>query len=371
MVPQDGTQSVRLDFINNILVEERTGAQPHPEDAIFDGAVAASQALQSLLYVIKNPGSVTIKWDGFPALIFGRMRDGRFTVQDKYMFDAKFFADSPAKWQEYDQQKKSGKTRPDLYAKLGNIWRGLEEAVGSSTGFFWGDLLWYTKLEPVNSMYSFKPNVVEYHIPANTPLGQQIGRSVGGIVVHQYFADDSSKPAQWNGQGLKQNGSVVILTPSAGVKFKLDEPVQLTKAANVAIKQYGNVAEQFLSGLPGVVRQALQKYMNKKITGQTNEELVAWLEHNVSGKQYKFLVGENYGGYLYRNEKGLKALFAIWNAMYALKINLATQLEGQVQGIQQFVNGKPQGEGFVFNTPQGLVKLVNRGTFSAALFAKE
>lgn len=362
---------MRLDFINDILIEERTGAQPHPEDAIFDGAAAAKQALQSMQYVIKNPGSVTIKWDGFPALIFGRMPDGRFTVQDKYMFDHKFFADSPARWQEYDQTKKSGKTRPDLYAKLGNIWRGLEEAVGTSTGFFWGDLLWWQKLKPTNGVYVFKPNVVEYHIPAKSTLGQQIGQSVGGVVVHQYFADDSAKSAQWNGQGLKQNGSVVILTPSAGIKFKLNDPVQLTKGATAAINQYSNIVEQFLTGLPGVVRQAIQKYMNKKITGQTNEELVPWLEHNVSGKQYKFLVGENYGGYLYRNEKGLKALFAIWNAVYALKVNLADQLEGQVQGIQQFVNGKQQGEGFVFNTPQGLVKLVNRGTFSAALFAKE
>jgi Family of unknown function (DUF6267) len=362
---------VRLDFINTILVEERTGAQPHPEDAIFDGAAAAKQAVQALQYVIKNPGSVTIKFDGFPAIIFGRIPDGRFTIQDKYMFDNKFFADSPAKWQEYDQQKRSGRTRPDLYAKLANIWTGLEQAVGSSTGFFWGDLLWWDQLKPQSGMYIFKPNVVEYRVPAKSGLGQEIGRSVGGVVVHQYFADASSKPAQWNGQGLTRNGSVVILTPSAGIQFKLNDPVQLTKAATATVNQYSNLAEKFLDGLPGVVRQALQKYCNKKITGQTNEEIVPWLEQNVSGKQYKFLVGENYSGYLYRNEKGLKALFAIWNAVYALKVNLVEQLEGQVQGIQQFVNGKQQGEGFVFNTPQGLVKLVNRGTFSAALFAKE
>ena len=131
------------------------------------------------------------------------------------------------------------------------------------------------------------------------------------------------------------------------------------------------MAEKFLAGLPDVVKQALQKYCNKKITGQTNEEIVPWLEKNVSGKQYKFLVGENYGGYLYQNENGLKAVFDIWNKIYALKVNLADQLEGQVQGIKQSVNGKPAGEGFVFNTPTGLVKLVNRGTFSAALFAKE
>jgi hypothetical protein len=361
---------MRLDFISQIT-EARVGGQAHPEDSIFDGATAAKQALQALQFVIKNPQSVTIKFDGFPALIFGRLPDGRFTVQDKYMFDSKYFADSPKKWEEYDLQKKSGKTRPDLYAKLGNIWRGLEEAVGSSAGFFWGDLLWWDQLKPVNGMFAFKPNVVEYHIPANSALGQQIARSVGGIVVHQYYPDANSQPAQWNGQGLKRDGAVVVLTPNAGIKFKLNDPVQLTKAATNAVNQYGNLAEKFLSGMDGVARQAIQKYMNKKITGQTNQELVDWLQANVSAKQYKILVGDNMGGYIHRQEKGLTALFNVWNSIYALKVNLADQLEQQVQGIKQSVNGKPAGEGFVFNTPQGLVKLVNRGTFSAALFAKE
>jgi hypothetical protein len=191
------------------------------------------------------------------------------------------------------------------------------------------------------------------------------------MVVHQYYADANAQPTQWNGQGLERNGPVVILTPTAGIQFKLNDPVQLTKAAGVSVSQYGNLAEKFLNGMDGVARQALQKYMNKKITGQTNEELVDWLKANVSAKQYKTLVGDNQGGYLYRQEKGLRALFTIWNAIYALKVNLADQLEQQVQGIKQSVNGKPAGEGFVFNTPQGLIKLVNRGTFSAALFAKE
>lgn len=362
---------MRLDFITNILVEARTGAQPHPEDAIFDGAQAAQQALASLLYVIKNPGSITVKWDGFPALIFGRTRDGRFTVQDKYMFDNKVFADSPQVWQQYDSQKRSGTLRPDLYKKLANIWSGLEQAVGNSPGFFWGDLLWSEPITPKNGMFVFKPNVVEYHIPAKSQLGQQIAGRVGGIVVHQYFADDSAQPQQWNGKGLARDGAVTVLTPSAGVQFKLNEPVQEVKNATAAVKQYGNLAEGFLSGMDGVARQAIQKYTNKKITGQTNEELVDWLKTNVSAKQYRILVGDNFDGYLYQNEKGLAALFKVWNSVYALKVNLVSQLEQQVQGIQQFVNGQPQGEGFVFNTPQGLVKLVNRGTFSAALFAKE
>lgn len=360
---------MKLDFIQ-MLTEARAGGQPHPEDSIFDGSAAAKQAVESLHYVIKNPGSVTIKWDGFPALIFGRLPDGRFTVQDKYMFESKFFADSPKKWEEYDLQKKSARTRPDLYAKLANIWKGLDEAVGSSPGFFWGDLLWWQQLAPVNGMFVFKPNVVEYHVPAKSHLGIQIGKSVGGLVVHQYFADDNAKPTQWNGQGLKRDGSVIILTPSAGITFTLDDPVQLSKAATNAVNQYGSLVDQFLGGLDNVALQALQKYTNKRITGQTNEDIADWLKTNVSGKQYAKLIGEDGNGYLVQNQKGLNGLFEIWNTIYAFKVNLSQQLEKQVQGVQQFVNGKPQGEGFVFNTPHGLVKLVNRGTFSAALFSK-
>jgi hypothetical protein len=59
--------------------------------------------------------------------------------------------------------------------------------------------------------------------------------------------------------------------------------------------------------------------------------------------------------------------FAIAN----LKNSLADQLEQQVQGVEQSINDRPGGEGFVFNTPNGLVKLVNRGGFSAAHFGKK
>lgn len=358
-----------MEFIRQILVEERMGAQPHPEDSIFDGATAASQAVDALKSVISNPGSLTIKWDGFPALVFGRLPDGTFTVQDKYMYDKKFFARSPADWEKYDANKSSGTMRPDLYMKLQNIWRGLEEAVGSSTGFFWGDLLWWQPLRPIKGMYVFKPNEVEYHIPANSSIGQMIAGRQGGIVVHQYFADSNSKPAQWNGQGLKIDGPVSILLPNAGIKFKLNDPVRLTKTAEIAVRQYGPAAEKFLSGVEGVARKAIQKYFNHKITGQTTQELPEWLQGQVSGKQYLKLVGENYGGYLYRNEKGWNALRQVWNGIYQLKLGLLEQLEQQVQGMQQFVQGHPAGEGFVFNTPHGLVKLVNRGVFSRALFA--
>ncbi len=76
-------------------------------------------------------------------------------------------------------------------------------------------------------------------------------------------------------------------------------------------------------------------------------------------------------GYLVKNKKQLDALMNLYFAIANLKNSLAAQLEQQVQGVEQSINDRPGGEGFVFNTPNGLVKLVNRGGFSAAHFGKK
>lgn len=358
---------MKLDFITT-LFEDRAGAQPHPEDSVFDGSAAAQQALANLVNVIKNPASVTIKWDGFPAIVFGRTANSQLAVMDKYMYDAKFFAVSPQDWQKWDSQKASGKLRADLYTKLSNIWAGLDQAVGSSPGFFWGDLMWFNQLPVAENKLVFKPNKVEYRIPVTSQLGQRIKNSVGGVAVHQYFADEKSPPQQWNGKGLELYGPVAILTPNMGINFKLSDPHGAIKVAKAALAK-GAQADQFLAGLDNPAKLALLKYLNQRARGNTTDPLATWLQAgNVSGKQYKILVGdEESPGYLSTNKDGLEALMNAWWALYNLKYELTKELESQVQGVEQYVNGKQQGEGFVYQTPQGLAKLVDKGGFNPKL----
>jgi hypothetical protein len=365
---------MELNFINEVLLEVKAAPArtPHPEDAIFDGTAVAERMVAALGSVIADPGSLTIKWDGFPALIFGRTPEGKLTVMDKYMFDKpseQGRATSPEAWVEYDRNR--GKNRTDLYQRIANIWSGLDQAVGRVPGYFWGDLLWSEPLKATKGVFAFKPNVVEYHIPVKSSLGQQIAGKVGGIVVHTYLADETAKPQPWNGQGLAFDAPVAILTPSANIKFTLDDPVQLHKAATSTLRKYATVADSFLAGLDDKGRVALKQYANKKITGQTHEELSDWLlSANITQKLRKFLLGENQDGYLYQHINGVAAVFAIWNAVYAFKVNLTEQLEKQVAGIGQYVNGQAAGEGFVFSTPEGPVKLVQRTVFGQALFAR-
>jgi Family of unknown function (DUF6267) len=372
------SEVVKFGFVNS-LNEDVTARTPHPEDSIFDGSAAALTALTALGGVIANPNKVTIKWDGYPALIFGRSPDGKLVVVDKYMFKKNIMATSPQQWIDYDQQKNPNNMRTDLYKKLAVMWRGLD-AVVKGQGFFWGDLLWAGKPSAISGNFVFKPNTVEYRIPLQSDIGRLIASSNGGIVVHQHFSDFGGQPSLWDGEGLQNTtGGVAIINPSLGIKFTLNDPVQLSRGAASAVRKYGTAVDDLFVSIPAGTRAVLKTYFNKLITGQTTDNVQVWMKANASPTQYDSMVGDDYSGVLFskngegetHESVGYTGLKAIWNSIYMYKLNLAKQLESQVQGVQQVVDGQSGGEGFVFPSQHGLFKLVNRGQFSKALFAQQ
>ena len=255
-------------------------------------------------------------------------------------------------------------------------------------GFYWGDLMWAGELTPQGGNYVFKPNLVQYTVPANSELGKTIPGKTGGIVVHQQFASLGDQQAQpWNGQGLQNvQGGVDIISPNVGITFSLKSPNNLINAAKQAVSAYGTAVDQLLNSLPGSTRAQIQTYFNQRIIGGTTLSMPNWMKTKSSAKQYSELVSgnpdangqynartNNLPGKLYTLDNSNRpvpsqahlGLLAIWNAIYNLKLNLAQQLEQQVKGLGQSTAGSSEGEGFVVPTPTGLVKLVNRGVFSA------
>ena len=354
---------MKLEFIDNLFEANEGPRIAHPEDTIFDGSATAAKYVAALNEVVANPGAISIKWDGGIALVFGRNAQGQFFCADKYMPNKGVLPTSPEQWVEYDSNR--GANRLDLYAKIKAIWTGLEASV-VDVGTYKGDLMAVGKeIKNDGKMIAFSPTTVEYRVPVDSNVGKLIAGKIAIIAVHQMNG------APWDGKsGLVNAGKVAILTPTAGIKFKLNDPVQLSGGASTAVKQYGKIVDAFLGGMDGVAQAAIKKYFNQKITGQTGEEIEIWLQKTVRVKQFKLLVGDNKGGYLYRNSKGYNGLKKIWNAIYQFKVNLAAQLEPQVKGFEQWTGGQQAGEGFVVNTSMGLIKLVNRGVFGQAHFIK-
>ena len=356
---------MRLDFIQTLFEADASPRIPHPEDSIFNGSAEAARYIAGLKEVIAKPGEVSIKWDGGIALVFGYTPAGEFFINDKYMPDG-YFAKSPNDWQVYDTTIKKSKTaRPDLYTKLELIWEGLKADV-TARAVFKGDLMAVGKEIKTNgNMFIFSPTTVEYRVPLDSSVGKLIAGKVGIIAVHQMNG------TPWDGKsGMSNAGNVAVLSPTAGIVFKLNTPVQLVNAADSALAKNGILADQFLNGITGVARDAIKQYFNKKITAQTSDTINDWLRTNAPA-QYKKLVGDDKSGYLYADQDGYEALKNIWNNIYALKTNLAAQLEPQVEDFEQWTGGQKAGEGFVFTSKTaGMIKLVNRGVFGAAHFNK-
>jgi hypothetical protein len=355
-----------VDFLFENKIDSSNPRIPHPEDTIFSGSSAAAQAVADIENIIQNPQYITIKWDGGIALYFGRDNNGNFFIADKYMYPKGILPTSIEQWIEYDRSKPRGSPRLDLPEKLQAIWQGLETAVGNTTGVFMGDLMHTGELPIEDGNYVFEPTTVQYHIPVKSPMGTLISGKRGIVVVHKY----NDQP--WDGKtGLTNSGDVAIISPTAGNSFRLNQPTQLLKAANSSIQKMGPSADKFLSGLGTKVgSDTLKTYFNKRITGQTESSVEDYLRAYPA--QFKKLVGDNRGGYIYRNEQGYAALETIWNNIYRLKLDLVNQLNSQVKGFTQTVAGRPGGEGFVFPSSNGLLKLVNRGVdgFGGTHFAR-
>ena len=370
-----------LEFIQNIEGFDKGSTHiEHPEDLVFtNGYKGANGAFQALNAVIAQPKNVTIKWDGYPALIFGRNHDGQLLVVDKHMFNKKDGsgrnATSVEKFIAYDQARNVN--RGDLYQQLAKLWPQFEAAVPQNArGYYWGDLLWTGRPVIRNGEYTFQPNTVQYHIPVTSDLGQRISKSGGGIIVHQYFSDFDSPAQVLTGTGeLNISGSMCIMTSAMNDNVVLRSPVQLEKQAAAAIKAYGaavdalidpiNLASIKCTNLP----QLMKTYINSKVRGETRS-FYDWVPEKLSGPKLQRLIGDGNSGYLHQNSEGVDGAMAIHAAMAAVKNSIVQQLDAQQKTIKATVNNKLGGEGYVVNSPIGLIKLVNRALFSAANFAK-
>jgi hypothetical protein len=166
----------------------------HLEDLVFrKGSRGAAEALSILDQAAASPGTTTsVKWDGIPAVYFGRKPDtGEFVLTDGSGFEAKGYdglATSPRMMADI-QNTRAG-DRSALIQTYARLFPVLEAALPANfRGYVQGDLLYQTTPPLEAGNYVFKPNTVQYRIPAKSSLGQRIGNSEIGIAMHTMYSD--------------------------------------------------------------------------------------------------------------------------------------------------------------------------------------
>jgi hypothetical protein len=385
--------AVLRDKVNKIsAITEDKGHLDHPEDLIFlGGSEGANRALQAAIATVKNPKTVTIKWDGYPALIFGRNSRGQFSIMDKHMFNKKDGSGrqvfSPEQFVQYDQAR--GVDRSGLHSLMAEIWPGLKSASSGGKGYYWGDLLFSQTLQEQNGMYTFKanPKGIAYKVVVDSDLGRLMTGKQAGIAVHQYLdpnamTTDDATPLNGSIGQLKNNSNVAIVPSAMPITPKIKLDTSMAKDVTNAISKYGAIVDQFMDNAPqarNTFNQLFTVFINKRIVeGNLNDLAQGFMDfvkaRPMTESMKKKLLGYTtldpatkkevlVPGYLQQNTEAIKGAFTIWVEMYKLKMSIVEQLnkaarESPVKGYLD--DGTETHEGFVSN---GL-KFVDRMGFS-------
>jgi hypothetical protein len=229
-------------------------------------------------------------------------------------------------------------------------------------GYVQGDLL-YTEQPPEQSgAYVFKPNFIEYRIPASSKLGQAIGQSEVGIAVHTRYAAPDSEPVAIKHVNLDPVPGLLVIEPTvkdiknvSPNRKLVQELSQLVRSQGAAIDQLFNPAElrtAQITDLPALCK----RYINSRIhTDYSNllSDFGPWLQGTVSPRKYNNIV--EYLQSPRSNLDGISAAFTAFLLLHEIKTDMLNQLDRQ----------QPGQEGWVIASDAGRAKLVNRFGFSA------
>jgi hypothetical protein len=338
----------------------------HLEDLVFRRASAGvEQALAIIHDVVDDPAATTtVKWDGKPAVIFGRKpATGEFVLTDGSGFEARGYdglATSPAMMVRIQQQR-SGERR-ELMALYASLFPLLEQSLPSNfRGYVKGDLLYTSTPLLQAGNYVFQPNTVEYRIPARSALGQRIGDSTTGIAMHSMYADQGEPKQPIARVKFNEVPGLLLLEPirakNVGVDSKLVQRIgQTLRQHGTAIDTLFNPVEMRRQQLTDLARLCVD-YINHRIgTGNFNDLLsgfLQWLPTRVTERKFKNIV--EYLRSPTTNTDGMIAAFALFLMLHDLKMQVLEQLDQQ----------SPGNEGWVMSTPAGYAKAVNRFDFTA------
>ena len=364
----------------------------HAEDLIFfqgsKGAIRTLEALKSMEQ--GGQENVTVKWDGSPAIIFGRNENGEFILTDKSGFTAKGY-DGRAKSAEALQKMlmaRPGARNPDPkkaegYARLASNMRDIfdeyEKAVPKDfLGYLKGDLLYFNTPEVIDNKFVFTPNIVTYRVDVNSDLGQQIAQSKTGIVVHRLMDENGQEGPVPN--NLQFIGTEVLLFPSVTVQQPAEIDDEDINALKASVSKFGASIDKLLdkptlmqlkmTDLPTI----FYTYMNSKVdTGLTNlgQDFLEWMKTSkISGVKQTRIID-----HISQNQQAFNAMWDIVSGILLVKDKIIKQFDSHDSTVKADIGPHGPvtpdahgdgGEGYVLAHPEGDIKLVPRAYFTKA-----
>ena len=353
----------------------------HLEDLVLGldgpaGSEGGKKAIAKLHQIETSPSSISIKWDGSPAVIFGRNENCEFVLTDKSGFGAKGYNGRVTSSDDLEQMflnRAKGEiedSRREFATQMKNIWDKVESVIPEDfRGYLHGDLLWFSTPPSQDGRLIFKPNTTTYSVNEKSEIGQKIARSDVGIVVHQSIDLEGNKSSVDMGQ--LRDGRTFIMPPvyvttSPGVDLPEVDRLEsyLKSNANAIDKLLAVPAELKMTDF----RNILYTYINNSTKAGNLDNLgnnfSEWVEASkLSGPKKERVIQ-----YTQENSDGFEAIFTFIKGVMTTKNKIITALDSQPADIEASTNGERGGEGYVIDKD---VKLVNRAGFTAANMRQE
>ena len=379
----------------------------HIEDLVFlqgkSGASSALQYINSVRDMLEEGGaispansSVTVKWDGAPAIFTGTdPADGKFFVGTKGVFSktgklVKSTAD-------LDKYGYSGGLRDKLALAL-----KLLPSLGIQ-GILQGDMM-YTKADLETAEIDgedslvFQPNTIAYAVPKNSELGKRIAASQMGIIFHTTYTGDNmaDMQASFGANVAELNKTSAVWFDDATYKdlsgtasLSKTENAQMLRGLNAAAKALGSAD---FAAVSGEYKALMMQYVNARIRrGDTQiddvqsfaTDFTQWYNDYIQ-KEIAKLKNQDPASpavksrtdkidaqnkFVSDNMTGIASALAVYKDIIALKNMLISKLN-KVDSIKSLLRTDTgyevtNPEGFVaIGSDSGAVKLVDRMEFS-------
>lgn len=389
-------------LINPRLMEagEPVGREfQHIEDLVYIyGPAGAKKAIDRIASIGKNSKHMELKWDGSPAIIFGRDENGTFHFGDKY--SKEIIGSGRDVYNQYVGRSGANVSdeRKQFAGEMSQLYDLYEAATPKDfRGFLEGALLYKTKPQQnKNGEYFFQPNTVIYYVAADSKLGKRIAQSVTASTATAYFDNLPALGGQrqavgdrWKSVG---NKDVIILPPKFATDVQADIPEEAIQNLYQYLSAHKSKIEKFVtpsaewnatfkdpSQGPTKWREVIYKYVNSQVDNPAGMEnlgtnMAQWAEGDpilAGGKRREIAIND-----IKNAGDNLTATFRLVRGIMRVKDEVVDQLEHPTLssiGIRaELPGGAKGGEGFVSDPSGGKqpLKFVKRGTFTAANRAK-
>jgi hypothetical protein len=381
IVNQGMYQLIEADSLQEVEGGKAKGIE-HLEDLVFrSGSAGIRKAIDIITAVGQDPKTTTVKWDGKPAIIFGRDPDGQFVLTDVAGFTAKgydgLFTSPRALGQQMAARDASAESRgaqgnrvQQLLPIYSALWPNVQASVPKNfRGYFHGDLL-YMETPPLEAgNYVFEPNTIQYRIPADSDIGRRIGNSTQGVAVHTYYDEPGGAKQPVSTALMSKLNTVpglLLIEPVTAKQSVRPDPTMLKQLRQLVAKHGASIDNLFdpaelralqITDLP----RLCVDYINSIVADPSQvgfENLLPnfgeYLKKKVTPKKYNNIV--EYLQSPRSNSTGISAAFTAFVLLHDIKTDLQRKLDLQ----------HPGQEGWVFSTPAGVAKAVNRFDFSRA-----